>query len=578
MNPTKAEARNMLFKHILVILAIFWVFFLGIFVPQSSAEDNTITNVRVGYIYDGDYMYKTSQGEYKGYEVEYIYALAQEADWQISFKDYSNSATSLADLRDNKVDILIGMSKTPEREKQYLFSDKKMVTSYMTLMVRPDDDRYTFGDLVSLQGITTACRKGSIVVDIYQAWCAQNNLKPKLVLYDNYKEALQALLDKKVDSMIVGGVYAFDKTRAVAQFSPSDSYFMIAPQRQDIKKQLDAANDQILMQNPLYELSLANKYFEKVQGNTPLFTPREKEYIRQAPTIKVAMLNNAPPYSYEDAEGKLQGIVPEYYRKLSTLSGLKFTFQHYADLPSALKAVKNKKADVLALYQQNIINAFRDKLVLTVPYYDLNLVLVTKSHGAKPAKLAIAKIDNDVITTAKTKLNLPEVDVLPSIVDCFAALKLGKVDGLLCDMQTAIWFLNANRVDEYNIVSLPGTAWQLYSAMNNDRGQLRSVLNKSILASGHTFDNLLMEQNIEQQTGILSLFNRIPRSWALVISLISIISLILVLAAFWIVLHRRKAEEALAHEKAEAEKREVALQAEAEANMAKFNFFFQFEP
>jgi len=556
---------------LMIFLCVSFIF--GLFIPQCFAEDNTVTKVRVAYIYDGDYMYKTPQGEYKGYEVEYIYDLAQEANWQISFKDYHDSESSLADLKNDKVDILIGMAKTPEREKQYLFSDKKMVTSYMTLMVRPDDDRYTFGDLVSLQNITTASRRGSVVVDIYLDWCAQNNIKPNLLLFDNYKDALQALLDKKADSMVVGGVHALDKTRPVAQFSPSDSYFMLAPNRMDIKKQLDAANDQLLVQNPLFEMSLFDKYFGKVQSSTPLFTPREKAYIKEAPTIKVAMLNNVPPYSYEGRDGSLQGIVLEYYKKLSAISGLKFAFQSYADLPAALAAVKNKQADVLAIYQQDIISAFHDNLVLTLPYSDLNLAQVTKNGSTRRPKLALAQINDDVLAAARTRLNLSEVTMLPSVADCFAALREGKVDGVLCDMQTATWFINSDRIDEYSLVSIPSRTWQLYSALNSDNSQLRSVLNKSILVSGDTFSNLMMQQNIQQQTGILAVFNRIPRNWALVISFISLISLILVLAAFWIVWHRHKAEESLAKEKSEAEKREAALQAETEANLAKFNFF-----
>jgi hypothetical protein len=43
-------------------------------IPVAAAEDNRVT-VRVGYVFDGDYMYKDSQGQYRGYEVEYLYAL-----------------------------------------------------------------------------------------------------------------------------------------------------------------------------------------------------------------------------------------------------------------------------------------------------------------------------------------------------------------------------------------------------------------------------------------------------------------------------------------------------------------------
>ena len=96
--------------------------------------------------------------------------MAQEAGWRITFVDFSDSRSSLDALYSDDVDILLGMGKTAEREKLYLFSAKRMVTSYMTLMVRLDDERFTYGDIAHFNGMVTAIRNGSAALqNIYDA-------------------------------------------------------------------------------------------------------------------------------------------------------------------------------------------------------------------------------------------------------------------------------------------------------------------------------------------------------------------------------------------------------------------------
>lgn len=498
---------------------------LGTWSVADAATKNSRQEVRVGYIYDGDYMYKTAEGEYRGYDVEYLYTLAQQVGWHITFMDYIDSESSLKALQDNTVDILIGMAKTPEREATFFFSEKKMVTSYMTLMVRPEDERYIYGDTAAFNG------------------------------------------------MVAGGVYAFDKTRAVAQFSPSDSYFMLSPQREDLKKQLDEAMDQVLTQNPLYEMQLLNKYFARTQGDVPLFTPKEKAYVAGSPALKVAMLNNASPYSYVDNKGEMQGVVVEYYRNLAKLSGLKFTYTGYEDVRAAQAALADKKADVVAIYTQDIFQAVKQKLLLSVPYGNANLAMVSRSNASNKQHYVISQRDADIVATQGRNLQLPEAEVLPNSRACFQALRNGKADAVLCDMQVAMWFLNRERVSDYAVVSLPGTSGQIYSAVSITQPLLHDVLNKSILASNDLFDRLLVEQALQQDSGLVTFFNKIPRLWALITALISFVALVLVAAAAVIILRRRKTEAQLAIAAAETRRKEEAVKATEKANEVKFNFF-----
>lgn len=49
--------------------------------------------VRVGYFRDGDYLYKDKDGSYRGYEAEYLYNIAQYANWKLVFSDLETGQT-----------------------------------------------------------------------------------------------------------------------------------------------------------------------------------------------------------------------------------------------------------------------------------------------------------------------------------------------------------------------------------------------------------------------------------------------------------------------------------------------------
>ena len=93
---------------------------------QSSSEDNS-KEVSIGYCY-GDTAFQDGFGDDErksGYAYEYYQRLAPYAGWDYTYR-YLTRSEAIEALRNGEVDIVAGINKTPQLEKEFLFSSADM--------------------------------------------------------------------------------------------------------------------------------------------------------------------------------------------------------------------------------------------------------------------------------------------------------------------------------------------------------------------------------------------------------------------------------------------------------------------
>ena len=105
--------------------AILWgIFILMLFrsVSLSAAEDtDQARKVRIGYIgYDG-FIGMTKDGLYEGYGVEYLNEIASYTGWEYEYI-FGTWDSHMQALKEGRIDFLCHAQRTPEREREYLFS------------------------------------------------------------------------------------------------------------------------------------------------------------------------------------------------------------------------------------------------------------------------------------------------------------------------------------------------------------------------------------------------------------------------------------------------------------------------
>ena len=109
--------------------------------------------IRVGYYEDGDYMSLNENGEYAGFNIEYlekncpVYGLGIRNSRLPELGQYAANAEGWENRPASAVYY------TEERARELLLSNLKMCDIYSTLNVRADDDRYHYEDFESFGGM-----------------------------------------------------------------------------------------------------------------------------------------------------------------------------------------------------------------------------------------------------------------------------------------------------------------------------------------------------------------------------------------------------------------------------------------
>ena len=103
--------------------------------------------MRIGYYY-GDEAFQDGFGDDErksGYTYEYYQRLAPYAGWDYTYR-YLTRSEAIEALRNGEVDIVAGINKTPQLEKEFLFSSADMGLDGNPLYFAVDENR---GDLLA---------------------------------------------------------------------------------------------------------------------------------------------------------------------------------------------------------------------------------------------------------------------------------------------------------------------------------------------------------------------------------------------------------------------------------------------
>ncbi len=547
-----------------------------IYLPASGADNtNQVTGepvVRIGISEYPGYAYKDENGNVTGADVEYAYRIAQYANLKMQIVLIDDAEDYFGALENGSVDMLFDAIKTTERTQKYLFADHEIGSTPMSVYVRQDDDRFTYGDVSQLQGKIFASESGSEVGALFSAWCQQRDFTPEIRYYPADNEMDAALERGDVDACLYG-TDTKKGYRIVLLFSPSPYYIIFRKDEGLLKSKIDDAMTRILTEDPLYEDQLLKKYATGDENEIAPFSREEKAYIADHPVVKIAVLRNDKPYFYLD-DGTAKGVIPDYYEKLAGLTGLNFEFVVYEQQTEAVEAVKNGTADVLGMFSDGIISGYDKGLRLTKAYTTVNLVMLSKGGNNRTNGMTIA-VKERTEAAVRNALGPDENRhflILPSAADIYQALKDGQADAIVCGLPSATWITNQAGGTAYNFSPLPYATVDFCGAVAYENPVLCSILNKAISVSNYSFNSYVMSNTLQENT-IKSFISRLPVI-DLFILIIVLIMLVLVLIYTVFALKRHHKERtALMAEKAANDQQKIRLEAMNRSAEEKNQFF-----
>lgn len=295
--------------------------------PVSYADNTTL---KVGYS-DSDGITMDEQGNYTGYAVAYLEAIAEYTGWEYEyiFDSWDNCMSA---LEDGSIDMLLMMLYTPERAERFLFSEMDMGPNYTVLYTTPGRDIY-YQDYSTLDG----CRIGVAAETFFErsltAYIEELGLNCQVIPYPTENEAKEAMSCGEIELMAASIFASYPDLKPVDHFGAAPSYIATGKQKQELMKQINAAMQRITIEQPELEDQLTAAYHDTPTSGLHL-TREEQEYINSADTINVRMFANRHPVMYRDGN-EIKGILPDYLDMLGELTGLRFNYIQ-AETDSAL--------------------------------------------------------------------------------------------------------------------------------------------------------------------------------------------------------------------------------------------------
>lgn len=423
-------------------------------------------HVRVGYSSSGSMLYRNDEGNYRGYDVIYLYEIAKYTNWDFEFIPYDKWDEAVRDLELGKLDMLPTVLKTPAREKKLLFPLHPMASTNVALIAPKNNTDYTYGDISGFQNKVIGVRENTVDTSAFIKWAASRGLTYQMKVYPDRGPLIRALDQGEVDLIATSYSGSVQQYPVVAEFSPQPMYFAVAPGRTDLVAEMDSAVNQSMLYDPSFNdrlMTMANPYRST---NRLRFSQEEKEYIAQAPVLRVTMMRDGAPFSYEE-DGVMKGVLPQLLQDISQSTGLSFSIVPVDTVEEAVDAVRTGRADIVGRIAIDPYYVRELGLRATTPYYQEKTMQIARI-GREIQKAGIMPGAREQLMHDDTVPQNLDYETYKSISECLNALEKGDVDAVFCDMATATYFGNILHRREFQLNTIASSTYGLAFGLDRD--------------------------------------------------------------------------------------------------------------
>ena len=545
---------------------------------KAAAETAPAKVVRVGSFGD-TFNYVNEKGIRKGYGYELLQTLSGYTGWQLEYVtcDWSDCFEK---LKNGEIDIMGGISYTPDRAEEMLFSDEPMGEEKDYLYADLSRTDISASDYKTLNGKKIGVPMGTEPEVMLTEWEEKYDLKTQHVNISNNEDVKQKLANREIDGFVSleESFWADLGISTITCVGSSDIYYAINKDRADIKEELDNAMRVLEDANPFYTANLYKRYFS--MDYTPILTGEEKAWLKEHGAIRMGFLTSDSGVSTCDpSTGEITGIITDYIQFAKDCLGnqeLEFQMVGYDSKEAELGALKSGEVDMVFHFDQSPNLAEEYRVACTNTTWTSNMMAVTnKQHFNENQANRVAVPQNKLSLTRYLAVYYPQWE----IVDCATpedAAKLVKDGQADCFVTGVSSQENYSKEYDFYSVPLPNPAKSCF-AVNSGNGILLSILNKTIKA---------MPANM--LTGALAMYKSAARKVTLgefirdnfvkVLRVSSIFAAVILLMILKLLQKARKAEAAArkaANDTQELnEKLQIAVENAESANRAKSTFLF----
>lgn len=436
--------------------------------------------VRVGMVEEPGFIDFLGNGRLSGYGYEYLQDIAFRSGWDIH---YINGPVLdiVRKFEAGEIDLLMGMTKTEERERTMLYSTFPQGSRNYYIYTHPyGSGRIERGNAKSVNNARIGIAEKRYARRILEDWSRENGVSPVIVEGDADK-LWKELADGQLDGIVAHDLRINSQEVPMFLLDSTDFFFTVSKKRPDLLTDVNSAQEKLLETHPFYNESLKQRFFTAGTNRQEL-SPEERTWVRSRGRIRVGYLEGFLPVS-ATVRGKAEGVYSLIVQVLVSNFGLEIESVPYSSEDKMISALKNMEVDAIFPYIFSFALADEDDFVLSAGATRIPVVTIHRSDFSGPVNTVTALRSGGLMKLA-CRLSFPEADVMEfnSLKDCLKAINGHKADLLM----VSNYRLSRLSKDFYAFPDLEmqpnRETFDLCFAVGRDKPILMEVLSKAIAA------------------------------------------------------------------------------------------------
>lgn len=464
-------------------------------IPVFAAEPNGNQTVRVGYVLFENYQ-EGGEGEYKrGFGYEYLQRISYATGWKYEYV-YGSFSELLDKLKKGEIDLMGDLSYTEERAESISFSALPQGKENYYILITGEQTGIDTVDLDTLNGRRIGVTANSFQEELLKSWLAEGSYRCKIVEYPSSAEAEAALLDGRVDAMVMTDMASSGGYVPVVCIGHSDFYFGVAKDRPDLLKELNQAMNEIQSTNLYYNDVTYAKYITSSLSNAYL-NKKERIWLQEHQnTVRLGYLKGNLPYSDQAADGKLKGLLSVLVDTFQEEFGIRVETKAYATVDELKAAVQAKEIDLFGPYFSDLWLAEQSGLFFTDSIASTSMILLYKDDDTEDITSKIAYTRDNAIQLGAMRVIYPDAEYVECADKeaCLEAIMNGDATCTLISSATMNIFRQYRAMKYLRFLELPQGTDICLGTLRGE-GELLNITNRVIFASAENLKGAALMEN-----------------------------------------------------------------------------------
>ena len=475
------------YRELAILTAMLILTALLSFPARAEEAESQHEHVRVGFFAMDGYHMMDEDGNRSGYGYDFLRLMARYWDADYEYIGYDKSWEDMQQmLLDGEIDMVTSASKTPDREELFDFS-RPIGTSNDILTIRGDNTAIVEGQYSTYNGMRVALLNGNSRNVEFAEYAQAKGFTYTSVYFDSTEEMAKALQNGTVDAMVTSSLYRTNNERILEKFGSSDFYVIVKKGNTELLNQVNYAIDQMNAAEGNWKTTLYSKNYESADAKNLEYTEEEKRIIAQYSKDNPLHILCDPtryPYSYTE-DGKVKGVLPDYFRKIADYAGLSYEFLVPATRDEYIAYQSDKTAVDISIDARLDTDNYAETKGwgLTAPYITMRMARVTRRdfdgniHVVTTVNQTVAKSIEDALAPGAEKL------MCSTRQEMMEAVRDGKADAAFVYYYMAQAFINGDTTGTmtYTPLEQPTFSYRMVvSSLENHA--LAGILTKAMYA------------------------------------------------------------------------------------------------